>query len=259
MKYKIIELQKASELVQKLLEGATPSFAEHEVELGRGPICDDRILADIARQIVKQQRTIEKQKEPREALDAIAFEIIHRGVPNDADMVGDGRFWVRFALVFLFDVIKWRFPGKDDKGFNLENLGIGRSQRKQAENYLYKLWARGEISYAPDARDPYNAGRRGSIDFWTSHIHRQGFTNCRAVARELIRFQYPPDLRGEPRLLPGEEDVAQGKVGVRTLVKRIRRLWATVEYTLLEPDEVRATIRELARGLTSPDGKRVSA
>lgn len=252
-------MQAAARLAREILEGSTPNFTQYEQELGKGTALGDTVLADLARRITKEKRAIEKRDDPRESLDAVAFEIVHTGLPFDADMLGDSRFWTRFALVFLFDVIRWRFPGKGEKGFNLENLGIGRSERKQAENFLYKLWVRGELSRTSDSKDPYQLGRWGSIDFWTSHIHRQGFANCRAIATELIKFQYPPQLKGKPRLLPGEEDLTKGKIGVRTLVKRVRRLWATVEYTLLQSDEVKAIINELSKGLTAADGKSVHA
>jgi len=257
MKYKILEHGVAVQLAMDLLEGKQPNFAKHDQEVGAGPVLVDSLLATIANAVMKQRAKVDKNNWPKETLDAIAFEIIHKTLPPDYDMLADDRFWSRFALVYLFDLIKWRFPGKAPKGFNLENVGIGSSRTKRSENYLFKLWVRGELSRLVGDADPYKLGRHGSVDFWTSHIHRQGFPACRQVAVELIRFQYPPEKQGQPRLFQGQEDVANGKVGVRTLVKRIRRLWATVEYTLLQADEVKGIIRELSKGLKAGDGKSV--
>ena len=254
MRYKILNFQAAKDIARSKLEGKTANHAQYEQEVGQGTALSDTVLKDIAREILRHKQALEKQGGDREKLDALAFEIVHSKLPQDPDLLGDGRFWIRFAVVFLFDVIAWRFPGKGATGFNLENLGIGASTRKQAENYLYKLWVRGELSRRPTEKDPYKLGRFGSIDFWTSHIHRQGFASCRNVALELIRFQYPPEFGGRPRLLPGEEDVAKGKYGVRTLVKRLRRLWATLEYTLLESSEIQQVIKDLSQGLTVSNG-----
>jgi hypothetical protein len=256
MKYKIIKPDQVTNLARALLDGGKPAWSDFELEVGSGTLLAEQILYAIAGGINKQRSLIDEKGLPRENLDAIAFEIIHKGRPSDGDMFGDPRFWTRFALVYLFEVIKWRFPGKGTKGFNLENVGVG-SARRQTENYAYKLWIRGDISQLRDQKDPYKLGRFGDVDFWTSHIHRQGFANCRDVAAELIRFQYPPELKGQPRLLPGNEDPSKGKIGIRTLVKRIRRLWATVEYALLAADEIRAILQELSKGLSLADGKSI--
>jgi hypothetical protein len=258
MKYKIIDTAIAGELARAKLRGEPVDFSEHEKEVGKGAPLSDAVLAAIAKDIDKLKRSIEKKKGDREELDRQAFELVHRKLPNAPDVLGDSRFWIRFALVYLFDVIVWRFPGKSTSGFNLENLGLGASMRKRGENYPYKLWVRGELSRKEKGADPYKFGRFGGIDFWTSHIHRQGFAKSRAIATELIQFQYPVELKGRPRLWPGEEDAAKAKRGIRTLVKRIRRLWATVEYTLLDAKEIQKLLRELSRGLRGPDGKPVS-
>ena len=257
MKYKIIDMQMAGELARSKLSGESVDFEKHEQEVGSGQSLLDSVLVAIAQDINKMRKEIEKEKGDRTELDRIAFEVVHRKLPNDPDMLGDSRFWGRFALVFLFDAIVWRFPGKK-AGFNLENLGLSVSVGRRRENYLYKLWMRGELSRQEKNGDSYRLGRFGDIDFWTSHIHRQGFSNCRSIAMELIQYQYPPAQKGVPRLFHGEEDPASGKFGVRTLVKRVRRLWATVEYALLESAEIQALLKELSKGLKGPDGKSVS-
>lgn len=257
MKYKILDQNAATRLARELLDGKHPTFADDEQEVGIGTSFSDKILTAIAKAIAKQRDVIEKNNWNKESLDAVAFEIVHKSLPFDPDMLADEGFWTRFALVYVFDLIRWRFPGRGPKGFNLENVGIAPGKSKRSENYLFKLWVRGELSRTPGDKDEYRLGRYGSIDFWTSHIHRQGFPACRQMAVELIRFQYPPERKGQPRLFHGEEDVPNGKIGVRTLVKRIRRLWATVEYTLLKSDELRALITELSKGLKAADGKSV--
>jgi len=258
MKYKIIEHQAAKEIAAALIRRESIDFSEYEKEVGKGAPLAESVLQGIAGQLAKVRKTLEKSKRPPEDLDREGFEIVHRGIPDDADMLGDSRFWNRFALVYLCEHIVWRFPGKG-KGFNIENLGIGASQRSRAENYAYKLWIRGDLSMASKGKDPYRAGRYGGVDFWTSHIHRQGFTKCRKFASELIQFQFPPQLNGKGRLWEGVEDAASNKIGVRTLVKRIRRMWASIEFTLLDGTEVQMLLKELSKGLKGADGKSVFA
>jgi hypothetical protein len=258
MKYKIVDNQVAQQIASTLLAGESVDFAQYDQEIGKGSSLSESALKGLAEEIRRLKKNMEKKKGNREELDRQAFELIHRRMPNDPDMLGDIRFWVRFALVHLFDVITWRFPGKGGGGFNLENLGVSSSTRGRLENYPYKLWVRGELSRASKGKDPYRLGRYGKVDFWTSHIHRQGFTKCRSIASEFIQFQYPDKLKGKPRLWEGEEEPATAKFGIRTLVKRIKRMWATVEYTLLDPAEAQRLLKELSRGLKGPDGKPVS-
>jgi hypothetical protein len=225
--------------------------------VGQGQPLADTILQDIANKVNAIRKVLDKKKMDREELDREAFEVIHRGLPQDPDILGDMRFWARFATLFLFDVVVWRFPGRGEGGFNIENLGLSSSARGQAGNYVYNLWIRGELSRVARARDPYRLGRVGTIDFWTSHVHRQGFSKSRDFAREFIQFQYPEEMKGRPRLWAGEENKGTGRFGVRTLVKRVRRMWATIEYGLLESAEHQKLLREMARGLKGADGKSV--
>jgi hypothetical protein len=258
MKYKIIDNQAAQEIANQLLAGNAVDFKSYEQEVGKGAPLSEGILLQLAKDIRKIKKGLEKKKGGREELDRQAFELVHRSLPDDPDMLGDIRFWVRFALVHLFDVVTWRFPGKG-AGFNIENLGIGSSPRKRLENYPYKLWVRGELSRMSKGKHPYRLGRCGQVDFWTSHIHRQGFTKCRSIAAEFIQFQFPDKLKGRPRLWEGQEDPKTGKYGIRTLVKRIKRMWATIEYTLLDATEAQKLLKELAKGLRGPDGKSLSS
>jgi hypothetical protein len=255
MIYKILDPSEVAALAAAAIRGEKVDFSAHEVEAGAGVQYKESALSSIAGKLRHLKRKTDKQRKDRENFDSEAFEILHSNLPFDVDALSDGRFWTRFALVYLLDVITWRFPGRGSKGFNTENLGLGTSARKQAENYLYKLWVRGEIATSSGGKDPYKLGRAGSIDFWTSHIHRQGFASCRTVAGELLRFQYPPELKGKPKLLPGEEDVAHGRIGVRTLVKRLRRTWATVELSLLDAKQASALLKDLSHGLTDSNGK----
>src|SRR5258708_14877840 len=215
MRYKIIDMQIASDLARSKLAGESVECSKHEQEIGSGQPLSDAVLLAIAQDIKRIRKSIEKSEGDRTELDRRAFEVVHRKLPNDPDILGDSRFWGRFALVFLFDTIVWRFPGKK-AGFNLENLGLSSSIGRRRENYLYKLWMRGELSRQEKGGDPYRLGRFGDIDFWTSHVHRQGFSNCRSIAMEFIRYQYPSAQKGVPRLFHGEEESASGEFGVST-------------------------------------------
>ena len=61
---------------------------------------------------------------------------------------------------------------------------------------------------------------------------------------------FPDELAGRPRLLSGTEKIEEGRRGIRTLAKRIKRLQATCELSILEESELEALISELAQDLT---------
>ncbi|KFN48227.1 hypothetical protein P873_01335 [Arenimonas composti TR7-09 = DSM 18010] len=195
--------------------------------------------------------------EDRKAFDAAACERIHRALP-DGECLSDDGFWRWLALGPLLGLVMWRFPltTKDLEDGSTEtlppkpqNFGIGASARQRSECYPYKLWLRAELGRV-DEGDEYRFARRGDVDFWTSHIHRQSYTTNRRLCSALVRFQYPDELDGRPYLHSGEEDRDRKRFGIRTLAKRIRRLQATYELTLMDDSGIEQMIVDLATDLT---------
>jgi len=83
------------------------------------------------------------------------------------------------------------------------------------------------------ATDRYHLCKRGQIDFYRSHLFRQGYANARDFARALLRFQYPHADTAAPNLKVDQ---------IRELVKRLRRLRANLFLEILDEDECRKVI-----------------
>ena len=197
------------------------------------------------------------------SFDAMAAKALHRAIPADADVVGRFEFWIWLAVTHLREVIVWRFPGRlrdaatgSRVPTNPNNFGLGPGRRSRVENYPYKLWMRADCARMDDG-EPYRYAERGDVDFWTSHVMRQGYAAYRGLARALVRFQFPDELEGKPRLFAGEEK--DGTQGMRTLAKLLKRLQANVEFALLDEAEADALIRQHAEGLRLAEGGIFSA
>lgn len=251
MKYRIL-IASGIELVRHALlaREPMPDVTAHEVWVGAGEPLDESVLTSLANRIEKTASELAKARKPSEDLDRLCFDDVHKTIPRDPLLCADFGFWTRFAAIHLREVIQKRFPGK--KGtINLDNFGLG----KRKECWPYKLWVRGQVSCDPSAKDPYALGRVGGVDIWTSHVHRQNFMTVPQVFKTVIQYQYPPALRGRPFLYEGEENPDKGGFpGIRTLVKRLKENWASVEYVLLKDREVLDLVRLHSKGLRKPDG-----
>jgi hypothetical protein len=227
-----------------------PDLNSHEAIIGSGDHLDEEVLAELAQRIRKVQAQVGKDKDPPEEVDRLCFEDVHTSIPADELLCADVRFWMRFAIVHLADVVQKRFPGRKGKT-NLDNFGLG----SRRECWPYKLWVRGHLAFEEGEVDPYALGRLGGVEFWTSHVHRQNFMAVPQVFRAVMRMQYPPRLKGKPYLFEGEENPDKGGYpGIRTLIKRLRENWATVEYLLLDNEAVKGLVAQHSNGLRKPDG-----
>jgi hypothetical protein len=252
MRYRILKpsgVEVAREALQQ--RQPIPELGEQVAVLGAGEPLDESVLEALAERIRKTQAQIAKDKHPPEELDRQCFEDVHSTLPSDELLCADGQFWTRFAVVHLADVIHKRFPGRKGK-LNLDNFGLG----SRRECWPYKLWVRGQLAFDKAMKDPYSLGRLGGVEFWTSHVHRQNFMAVPRVFRAVMRHQYPPTLKGKPFLFEGEEDPAKGgHPGIRTLIKRLKENWATVEYVLLDDVAIKGLLALHSKGLRKPDGK----
>jgi hypothetical protein len=251
MRYRVLTsggLEAAREALKE--RKAIPDLSLHEAVVGVGDSLEESVLKGLAQRIRKQQEQLSKSNAPTEELDRLCFDSVHASIPADELLCADVQFWTRFAVVHLADVIYKRFPGRKGKT-NLDNFGLG----SRRECWPYKLWVRGYLAFDKDAKDPYALGRVGGVDFWTSHVHRQNFMAVPQVFRAVVRLQYPPRLKGKPFLFDGEENPDKGgHPGIRTLIKRLRENWATVEYLLLDEPAVDDLLALHGEGLRKPDG-----
>ena len=170
---------------------------------------------------------LKNQKEGNR-FEALAARAVHEGVPNYPEVVGDAEFWIWLAVIHFRELVEWRY-GDPAEGTGLANYGIGA----RVENLLYRSWLRAELLLDEDADDRYHLSEAGQIDFYRSHLFRQGYANARNFARALLRFQYPSKDPSAPHLKVGQ---------IRELVKRLRRLRANLFLEVLEEAECRKVI-----------------
>lgn len=147
-----------------------------------------------------------------------------------SEILADADFWLWLAVAHFSDIVEWRY-GNPVNGTGLANYGIGA----RSENLIYRLWLRADLVYDEEVRDQYNLCRRGQIDFYRSHLFRQGYANARNFSRALLRYQYPHDDPTEPKLKVDQ---------IRELVKRLRRLRANLFLEILDEQECRKVIED---------------
>lgn len=169
-----------------------------------------------------------KNDRERNLFEGRAARLVHGLLPADSEILCDPEFWIWLSVVHFSDLVEWRY-GNPEGGTKLANYGIG----SRTENLLYRLWLRAELVVDESLKDKYQLVDAGQIDFYRSHLFRQGYSNARNFARALLRFQYP----GADPTAPNLKIVA-----IRDLVKRLRRLRANLFLEILPEDECRAVI-----------------
>lgn len=160
-----------------------------------------------------------------------ASRTVHEGLTVDSEVLADPEFWIWLAVTHFPDVVEWRYRyGKDESAAQLGNYGVA----SRTDNLLYRLWLRAELVLDEEAPDRYHLANSGQIDFYRSHLFRQGYANARNFAKALLRFQYPKKSSPtEPKLKTSE---------IRDLVKRLRRMRSNLFLEILLEEECRAVI-----------------
>ena len=211
---------------------------EYVTQSGTGSPIDESAInsaVDAIQSICDEGRA---NKRERGIIDGDAATFLHSSLPNlDAATVGKAGFWRWLALANFYRVIEWRHHR--DEGAHPNNYGIGN----RWTNYPARLWFRADLSYDEHSQDPYELTKRGPVDFWESGIIRHNYASCRCLARAFVRYQYPGERLGRPRLHLVHEN------GVRLLYKRLRRLHATVAFEILNDDEAYELLLDLGHGL----------
>ncbi|CAN7487381.1 DUF6339 family protein [Variovorax paradoxus] len=169
-----------------------------------------------------------KNDKERNVFEGKAARIVHAAVPSDSEMLSDPEFWIWLAVVCFPELVEWRY-GNPEGGTKLANYGVG----SRTENLLYRLWLRAELTLDDQHEDRYHLAEAGQIDFYRSHLFRQGYANARNFARALLRYQYPSKDVAAPRL-----KILQ----IRDLVKRLCRMRSNLFLEILPEEECRAVI-----------------
>lgn len=175
---------------------------------------------------------IKSKSDPKaNAFESKASRVIHESLAISSEVLADPEFWIWLAVTHFPDVVEWRYRyRKEDSAAQLGNYGVG----SRTENLLYRLWLRAELVLDEAAADRYHLADSGQIDFYRSHLFRQGYANARNFAKALLRFQYPKKSNPtEPNLKLLE---------IRDLVKRLRRMRSNLFLEILPEDECRAVI-----------------
>lgn len=170
-----------------------------------------------------------KSAKSANAFEALAARAIHSRVAVGVDILADPDFWLWLAAVHFSDIVEWRY-GNPQGGTGAANYGVGA----RSENFLYRLWLRAELVLDEEAADRYHLCDHGQIDFYRSHLFRQGYANARKFARALIRFQYPDKADATKPFLKVDQ--------IRELVKRLRRLRTNLFMEILDEVECRKVI-----------------
>lgn len=167
---------------------------------GEGEDFDDSFTLDLAGRMARSMKTLgatpKKGAKKTAVLEAEASVAVHDTLRHyDPAVTMDLDFWSYLAFAQLERFVSWRYGLGDgpipENAAN--NFGYGNRQ----ENFLFRLWCRAEMVYDPAHADPYYIAKRGSIDFWRSHVLRQAYANARTFTRCFVLFQYPDDKQGE--------------------------------------------------------------
>lgn len=198
---------------------------------GSGPDLDQSFVATLREALGNLRKTwpegLQNFKDGN-TFEGKASRLVHSILPADPALLSDPDFWIWLAVVCFPDIVEWRY-GNPPEGTKLANYGVG----SRTENLIYRLWLRAELVFDEAHKDRYHLADAGQIDFYRSHLFRQGYANARTFARALLRFQYPHKDLAAPNL-----KVLQ----IRDLVKRLRRLRANLFLEILPEEECRAVI-----------------
>jgi hypothetical protein len=241
MRYPTLTSSDAKKIVESRRAGTPIEPESLEVQRGHGTPLELTFVEKLKKELAKRQRSFGTQLKERgdregAAFEALAAERVHGLVPKVPEAIADAGFWRWMAVAHFAPLIEWRY-GSKSSGCALNNYGIGSS----SENFLFRLWLRGELGHDIAASDPYLFARRGDVDFWRSHVFRQSYANARQFGRALLKYQYP-DPKGPARLKTS---------AIRELVKRLRRVRMNRCFELMDEAACLRCIEDEAGKLAS--------
>lgn len=236
MRYPIITTADATSYLAGKRSGTPPDLDLMVKTRGDGPELPQDFVADlIADMAAIKARFPDGVQSDRSAnaFEAQAARAIHQRVNVDAAVLADADYWRWLAVAHFADIVEWRY-GSPAGGTKLANYGIGA----RTENLLYRSWLRAELVLDEHSGDRYHLCDRGQIDFYRSHLFRQGYANARGFARALLKYQYrdAKDV-AKPHLKLGQ---------IRELVKRLRRMRSNLFLEILDEAECHDVIEEEA-------------
>lgn len=231
MKYPVLTRDNVAHLAmlgRKERLAALKSLAD---ERGEGDDFDESHVLALGNQLGKLAKKLGDSPKKGTAkairLEADASAIVHAALRKYDDAIKmDLDFWTFIAFAYFDRFIGWRY-NLDDGPLStgaVKNYGGGNRQ----ENLMFRLWCRAELVYDSTHADPYYIAKRGSIDFWRSHILRPRYASVRNFTRRFVLFQYPDGLKSERLPI----------AGIRELAKRLTRLKSNMVFEILDEHEM---------------------
>lgn len=237
MSYPVVSRADARSYLQKLRDD--PS-AELELNICNRDEGSDEDWDDIAEQLLVKLAALEspgmiKKGDPRaNQFETAASPIVHEHIPKHPALA-DPEFWTWLGVVHGRQIIDWRYGPTG----GLANFGAGPA----GENFYFRLWLRADIGFDSGSTDTYELAKVGDIDFWRSHVFRQGYGEVRAFVRALVNFQFPAASKRKPRLNHGD---------IRDLVKRLKRARTNLMFELMSETRARDFIESEWATLAKP-------
>ena len=137
-------------------------------------------------------------------------EIVHStlsefATPGQLSHIGFWRWLSNVAYKgYFWRFIDWRFKERNQINWALT------SSRNLKETLFFRCWIRGQKMHDSMLPDPYEYSKKGTGDFWRSHLLRTDLGKDRAFVKAFLDFNFEPDgtrrisdtaLRG--KLIPG--------------------------------------------------------
>ncbi len=166
-------------------------------------------------------------------LEVALVEPIHRALRSAREAVGDRDFWSWLSLSrrIVRDTIVRRHD-EDGRFPKAANFGLG----SPAEGLCWRAYFRAEVTADGEAAD-YELARRGTQDFWRSHVLRLTYSGCRHFVRVWVDYCYP---NGRARFSVSD---------IRELQKRVLRSYAVRPFELMDERELIQLLDSLSEGL----------
>jgi hypothetical protein len=231
MKYPVVSKEDVLRLIPSGRKERALLVKDLVHERGEGAAFDDSPVYELYGALDKLGNSVgsSPSKGGKQAIrwEAEAAVAVHDALRKyETPILMDLDFWTYLALGPLEKFVSWRYALGDGPipESSLPNFGVAR----RSENLIFRLWSRAQLVYDAKHPDPYHIARRGSVDFWRSHVLRQNFCNVRTFARCFVEFQYPGS--------GNDENLSIDQI--RELAKRIRRLSANVVFEVLDETQV---------------------
>src|SRR5690348_12141820 len=172
MKYEVLDSAEARRyIVAKRAD--MPEVREPRSEWrGDGEELDTTFVNPLRKDLQKLQSRYGEKRTDKDNSDfeGDAAVLVHTHVPAEPLVLADFGFWTWLAVVHFSQLVEWRY-GTPQGGVDLKNYGIGA----KSENFLYRLWLRADLSLDEGRPQRYHLTRKGQVDFWRSHLFRQGY------------------------------------------------------------------------------------